>query len=200
MQTKTRRPRAWAERDGNAIDEEIGDERGVEGAGADGDEVGALDGFAGFQASGAGSGGIEGEFDNAAVAGGDVGFAADNGTVVHSRDQGGVDGGDRIDAAAGGKNLRGKLDGLDKVAGDFSKSGQKEVAEVVSLESVAGAEAMVEEAGQQGLFFAEGDHAVAESPGGSMLKSLRRRPEEPPSSVTVTTAARSAIAPWGKVL
>src|SRR5258708_40244877 len=31
------------------------------------------------------------------------------------------------------------------------------------------------------------------SPGGSMLKSLRRRPEEPPSSVTVTTAAKSAI-------
>src|SRR6266702_5711799 len=33
------------------------------------------------------------------------------------------------------------------------------------------------------------------SPGGSMLKSLRRRPEEPPSSVTVTTAARSEIRP-----
>ena len=32
------------------------------------------------------------------------------------------------------------------------------------------------------------------SPGGSMLKSLRSRPEEPPSSVTVTTAARSAMA------
>ena len=31
------------------------------------------------------------------------------------------------------------------------------------------------------------------SPGGSMLKSLRSRPEEPPSSVTVTTAARSDI-------
>src|ERR1700723_3875213 len=31
------------------------------------------------------------------------------------------------------------------------------------------------------------------SPGGSILKSLRSRPEEPPSSVTVTTAARSAI-------
>src|ERR1035438_5755244 len=33
------------------------------------------------------------------------------------------------------------------------------------------------------------------SPGGSMLKPLRRRPEEPPSSVTETTAARSAITP-----
>ena len=31
------------------------------------------------------------------------------------------------------------------------------------------------------------------SPGGSMLKSWRRRPDEPPSSVTVTTAARSEM-------
>ena len=37
------------------------------------------------------------------------------------------------------------------------------------------------------------------SPGGSMLKSLRSRPEEPPSSVTVTTAARSAIEPGSRV-
>src|ERR1700723_3578445 len=33
------------------------------------------------------------------------------------------------------------------------------------------------------------------SPGGSMLKPMRNRPEEPPSSVTVTTAARSEINP-----
>ena len=33
------------------------------------------------------------------------------------------------------------------------------------------------------------------SPGGSMLKSLRSRPEEPPSSVTATTAARSEMRP-----
>ena len=31
------------------------------------------------------------------------------------------------------------------------------------------------------------------SPGGSMFKSSRRRPEEPPSSVTVTIAARSQM-------
>ena len=31
------------------------------------------------------------------------------------------------------------------------------------------------------------------SPGGSMLKSWRSRPDDPPSSVTVTTAARSEI-------
>jgi len=34
---------------------------------------------------------------------------------------------------------------------------------------------------------------LRKSPGGSMLKTVRKRPEDPPSSVTVTTAARSAI-------
>ena len=33
------------------------------------------------------------------------------------------------------------------------------------------------------------------SPGGNMLKPLRNLPDEPPSSVTVTTAARSVICP-----
>ncbi len=43
------------------------------------------------------------------------------------------------------------------------------------------------------LIFREGHHAVAQVAGGRMLKSLRRRPLEPPSSVTVTMAARSLI-------
>ena len=34
------------------------------------------------------------------------------------------------------------------------------------------------------------------SPGGSMLSSLRRRPLEPPSSLTVTTAQSSLISGW----
>src|SRR5450755_1987910 len=34
------------------------------------------------------------------------------------------------------------------------------------------------------------------SPGGSMLSSLRRRPLEPPSSLTVTTAHNSLISGW----
>src|SRR5579863_8344778 len=35
------------------------------------------------------------------------------------------------------------------------------------------------------------------SPGGSMLNSLRNRPLEPPSSLTVTTAQRSEISGFG---
>ena len=54
---------------------------------------------------GAGVGRIEHELDDAAVAGGDVGFAANKGAVVHLRHQRGVGGGGRIDAAARGQNL-----------------------------------------------------------------------------------------------
>ena len=129
------------------------------------------DGLHGFR-QGRGIGRIEREFDNAAVAGGDVGFAADKGAVVHLGDQGGVDRGGRVDAAARGENLGGQLDGLGKVAGDLSESGDKEVAEVVALQGIAGAEAMVEEAGEQCFFFAEGDHAVAQVAGGKHVEVL----------------------------
>ena len=112
-----------------------------------------------------GVGRVEGELDDAAVAGGDVGFAADEGAVVHARRPGGVGGGGGVDAAAGGENLGGELDGLGEVAGDLSEGGDEEVAEVVALEGVAGAEAVIEELGQQVFFFAEGDHAVAQVAG-----------------------------------
>ena len=154
---------------GDAVDEQIGDERGVEGAGADGDEVGALDGVEGFGQRG-GVGRVERELDDAAVAGGDVGFAADEGAVVHARGEGGVGGGGGVDAAAGGENLGGELDGLGEVAGDLSEGGDEEVAEAVALEGVAGAEAMVEERARRCFFFAEGDHAVAQVAGGEHVE------------------------------
>ena len=143
--------------------------------------------------SGAGVGRVERQLHDAPAAGGDVGLAAHQRAVVHVRHQRGVGGGGRIDAAARGQNLRGQLHGLGKVAGDLGERGHKQVAEVVALERIAAAEAMGEQPRQQILFLAEGDHAVAQVAGGQHLKSWRSRPDEPPSSVTVTTAARSAI-------
>ena len=49
---------------GDAVDEQVGDERGVEGAGAEGDEVGVGDGVEGF-GQGLGGGGLEHELDDA---------------------------------------------------------------------------------------------------------------------------------------
>ena len=89
---------------GDSLDEQVGDERRVEGAGSDGDEVGAFDGVEGL-GQGGGIGRIDHEFSDTLFAGGDIGFAADEGAIFHARDEGGVGGGGGIDAAAGGENL-----------------------------------------------------------------------------------------------
>src|ERR1035441_906143 len=60
----------------NAFDQEIGDEGSVERARSNGDEVGAFNGLQRLRER-SGVRGVEGEFHNAAMAGGDVGFAAD---------------------------------------------------------------------------------------------------------------------------
>src|ERR1039458_3559375 len=49
-----------------------------------------------------------------------------------------------------------------EIAQDLGEGHEEEVAEAVALESAAGWEAVLEEAGQQGRVFAEGDHAVAD--------------------------------------
>jgi hypothetical protein len=65
------------QRSGNAIDQKIGDERGVERARAHGDEVGAGDRVQRFFKR-SGIRRIKRELDNTAAAGGDVGFTADH--------------------------------------------------------------------------------------------------------------------------
>jgi hypothetical protein len=92
--------------------------------------------------------------------------------VFHAGDEGGVGGGDGIDAASGGEDFGSELNGLGKVAGDFGEGGDEEVAEVVAFERFALAEAVVEEAGEQVFFSTEGDHAVAEVAGGEHVEVL----------------------------
>jgi len=65
----------------------------------------------------------------------------------------------------------------------LGERGDEEVAKAVTVE-VALVEAILEELGEQVLVLRERDHAVADVAGGKHLKSSRRRPEEPPSSVT----------------
>jgi len=62
---------------------------------------------------------------------------------------------------------------------------------------LAVAEAELEELGEEVLVLGEGDHAVADVAGRSIWRSSRRRPEEPPSSVTVTMAERSRMTTGG---
>ena len=153
---------------GDLADEEVGDERGIERAGAEGDEVGGGDGFEGF-GEGRGVGGREHELGDGTLGGGDAGFAVDGGAVVHAGGDGGVGGGAGVDAAAGGEDLGAGLDGLGEVAGDAGEGGEEEVAEAVAFEIAVG-EAVLEEAGEEGFVLGEGDEAVADVAGGQHLE------------------------------
>ena len=148
---------------GDTADEQVGDQRGVERTGAEGDEVGVGDGFEGG-GEGFGVGGDEHELDDAVWAGGDAGFAVDEGAVVHARGEGDVGVGGGVDAAAGGEDLGGHLHGLGEVSGDVGEGGEEEIAEAVAFE-VAVVEAVLEEAGEQELVLGERDHAVADVSG-----------------------------------
>ena len=119
---------------------------------------------------GGGVGRVKHELDDALAAGGDVGFAADDGAVFHARGDGDVGRGGGNDVAAGGEDFGGEVDGLGEVAGHFGERGDEEVAEAVAFQFAAGAEAMAEETGDEALVFREGDHAVAEVPGGEHIE------------------------------
>ena len=74
------------------------------------------------------------------------------------------------------------------------KRGDEEVAEAVAPESVAALESVGKELGEQVFFGTERNHAVAQIARGQHVEFFPQAgPEEPPSSVTVTTAARSEI-------
>lgn len=127
---------------GDAADQHVGNQRGVEGAGAQGDEVSVGNGFERFGERG-GVGGGEHELDNAAAGGGDAGFSVDDGAVVHEGGDGHVGVGCRVDAAAGGEDLGRHLYGLGEVAGDVGESRYEEIAEGVAAEFALG-EAVLE--------------------------------------------------------
>ncbi len=99
------------------------------------------------------------------LAGGDVGLAGDEGAIVHAGGEGDVGVGCRVDAASGGEDLRGHLDGLGEVTRDVREGGDEEVAEAVALKFTL-TEAELEEFREQVLVFGEGDHAVADIAGG----------------------------------
>jgi len=148
---------------GNSADEKIGDERGVEGAGAEGDQIGGGDGFERLGKRG-GVCGREHEFSNSLAAGGDAGFALDERAIFHARGERGVGGGGGEDAAADGENLRGELHGLREISGDAGESGDEEIAEVVTLEVSLG-ESVLEELREEVLILRKRDHTVADIAG-----------------------------------
>ena len=152
----------------DAANEQVRDERGVEGAGAEGDEIGGGDSIDRFR-KWTGVGGGEHELDDGAAGGGDICFTVDEGAVVHACGEGGVGGGGRVDATAGGKDLGAGLDRLSEVPGDACESGEEEIAKAVAVE-VALRETVLEELGEEVLILREGDEAVAEVAGGEHVQ------------------------------
>ena len=153
----------------DAVDEEIGDDAGVERAGADGDEVGGGDGGEGFGRRGR-MGRVEGELDDALAAGGDPGLAADDGAVFHAGDDGDIGRCCGKDVSAGREDFGGEADRLGEVAGHLGKGSDEQVAEVVAFEVASVAKAVAEKAGDQALVFGEGNHAIAQVAGGEHVE------------------------------
>ncbi len=84
------------------------------------------------------------QLDDPALAGGDVGFPANERAVVHDGVELRVAGGCRIDVSAGRQNRRRVLHRLAEVAGDGRHRRKKEISEVVSAEAFAGRKAILE--------------------------------------------------------
>jgi hypothetical protein len=101
---------------------------------------------------------------DAELAARDVGFAAYEGAVFHAGGEGDVRDGGGVDAASGGEDLRGGLDGLGEISSDVGERGEEEVSEGVAFE-IAVLKAILKEAGEEVLIFGERDHAVADVSG-----------------------------------
>ncbi len=143
---------------------EIGQDAGVERAGAEKNQIGLLDGF---ERLGKRAGGTrrEREFFDGLAAGGDAGFAVDAAAAFERGDQRDVGDGRRENAAANGEDFAADADGFGEIAGDVGECGEEEIAEIVADETAAGVEAILKEAAEKSFVLRKGDHAVADVAG-----------------------------------
>ena len=72
---------------------------------------------------------------DAALAGGDVGFAANLRAIFHQSFEFHVGGGGGIDVSPGKQNFRGQADGFAEIAGDGGQSREKQIAEAVAFQA-----------------------------------------------------------------
>jgi len=133
------------------------------------------------------------EFLDRHGAGGDARFAVDGAAVFERGDQMHVRERGRKDASANGQHFAADADGFGEIAGDMRERGQKKIAEIVADETASRMKTILEETARRASSFERATMQLRMSPGGRMRFSRRKRPELPPSSVTVTMAARSAM-------
>ena len=160
---------------GDIFHQEVGQDAGIDVAGAEDDGVGAGDG--GEDGGMDIGGGIQIDVVNTDVqlvaAEVDFGFAAELGAVVEAGVEGGFGEGNGEDAAAHFQHLGGGGDGAGSAAGDFGHGGEQQIAKAVSVEALAGGETVLKEAAHHigGFGVAgEGEEAAAEVAGGEMAE------------------------------
>jgi len=146
---------------GNFWDQQIREDAGVQGAGAEEDQVSLLDGFDGSSERTNAARGQLDFLDGRAAAGGNAGFAVNGAAVFEGGDEMDVRESGRKDAAANGENFAADADGFGEIAGDVGEGGEEKVAEIVADEAAARMEAVLKEASEKGFIFGKSDHAVA---------------------------------------
>lgn len=146
----------------NAGDQEIGDDRGVQRAGPEHDQVGVLERFD-RGGEGVGVGRVEDELGQSLAGKADRRLAlvlfARNSTPAQLKVAAEAC---RQDSAANREDLLCGFDRLVEVPGYPCDGGQEEVAEGVAGEALAGLEAELEEAGEQVLVVGQRDQTVAD--------------------------------------
>src|SRR5260370_29270238 len=101
------------------------------------------------------------QFDDPFLAGSDLGFTRDAGTIIHYGLELHVGRSRGKDVSSRGQDLRGALDGLGKVAGDGRERGRKQISETVAFKIAGTAETVLKEPGDKVLIFRYGNQAVA---------------------------------------
>ena len=145
---------------GDALDQQVGDDAGEQGAGAERDGVGFGDGLQGLRERDAARR-IEPDSADAGAGSADAGFAGHDAAVLQIRFESHVGGRGGVDVALDGQHLRGDAHGAGEIARDVGERGQKEVAETVALQAATAGEAVAEQTRKQGFVFRERHHAVA---------------------------------------
>ena len=144
--------------------EEIWEDAGVEGAGAEKNEVRLANGFDGFGKRAHGSR-EQSKFPDGSAAGGDARFTVNFASVLEGGDERNIGDGGRKDTTADGEDFAADADGFEKITRDVGKSREKEIAEVVADQSAASVETILKKMGEKVFILGEGDHAVADVAG-----------------------------------
>src|ERR1700676_2313657 len=154
----------FADRVHNFADKQVGKNAGVEGTGAEKNQIGFLDRFNSFVQWANGTR-QERQFLDGLVAGSDARLAVHLAAALQRGDQGHIRDRRREDTTADSQNLAADADGFSEIAGHMRERSEKKIAKIVADEAATGVKAILEEATQQCFVLRKSDHTVADVAG-----------------------------------